>query len=83
MVPSDNLPLGKVGSLQLSFSGGKAVVALSLALPGGVAVDLQASDDAGALIDQLAAIVEKALPSTAAIDMAVFGVIKAAVQAIQ
>lgn len=77
-----DIAVGSEGKLALSFSGGKALVAFSAALPGGAAVSVNASDDAGALIDQLEAIVAKALPATAAIDPAIFAVIKSAVVAI-
>lgn len=77
-----DIALGSVGKLALSFSGGKALVAASATLPGGVALAFSASDDAGALIDQLEAIVAKAIPATAAIDPAIFAVIKSAVLSI-
>lgn len=78
-----DVALGSVGKLALSFTGGQAVVGANVALPGGVAISFSACDDAGALIDQLEGIVAKALPATAAIDPAIFAVIKSAVLAIK
>lgn len=75
--------IGTVGKLQLSFSGGKAQLTANATLPGGLTVAITVADDASALIDQLEAIVAKALPATAPVDPAIFGVIKAAVLAIQ
>lgn len=79
----EKIPLGSLGSLSLSFSGGKAVVSASAAVDGGaVSVGASVSCDAGALIDQLEQIVAKAIPSTAAIDPTIFAVIKSAVMSI-
>lgn len=78
-----DVALGTVGKLALSFSGGKAIVAATAVLPAGLNLNFSASDDAGALIDQLEAIVAKAIPATAAIDPAIFAVIKSAVVSIQ
>lgn len=80
----DDIKLGTVGALSLSFSGGKAVVSAQAAIDGSaVMVAASVTADAGAFIDQLEAIVAKALPSTAAIDPAIFAVIKDAVLAIK
>lgn len=74
-----DIALGTVGKLDLSFSGGKAVVGVTGALPGGLGVNIQITDDAGALIDQLEALVQKALPAGQAIEASVFAVIKSVV----
>lgn len=75
-----DIALGSIGKLALSFSGGKAIVSAQAAVDGGVlTVEASVTGDAGALIDQLEALVAKAIPATAALDPAIFGVIKQAV----
>ena len=76
----DDIKLGSLGDLVLSFSGGKASLTAKASVDGSaVAIEASVVCDAGVLIDQLEAIVAKALPSTAAFDPAVFAVIKSAV----
>lgn len=82
-VVEKDVDVGSVGKLSLSFSGGKASLVGSAALPGGLSIGVTVTDDAGALIDQLEQIVAKAVPSTAAIDPAIFAVIKQAVCSLQ
>jgi hypothetical protein len=77
-----DVALGSVGKLALTFSGGKAQVAVEVELPGGVSISVKVADDAGALIDQIKAAVEKAAPSSTPIDEAVFGLLKSAVVSI-
>lgn len=84
MVPSDDVKLGSVGDLVLAFSAGKASLSVSLAVPqAALTGSVSLSMDAGALVDALEAAVAKAVPATAAFDPAIFGVLKAAVLAIQ
>lgn len=78
-----DVQLGSLGKLVLSFSGGKASLSANVGLDSGVvAVGINVVGDAGLLIDQLEAIVAKAVPATAAIDPAIFAVIKQAVLSI-
>ncbi len=77
-----DVALGSVGTLALAFAAGKATLSVQIAVPGGLTATVQVVEDAGALIDLLSAALAKAVPATAAIDPAVFGVVKAAVQAI-
>lgn len=74
-----DVALGTVGKLALSFSGGKAIVGASAQLPAGLNLSFSASDDAGALIDQLEALVQKELPAGQAIEASVFAIIKSVV----
>ena len=78
-----DLKLGSLGDVVLSFSAGKASLTAKAAVDGS-AVSVQASVvcDAGFLIDQLEAIVAKAVPASAPFDPAIFAVIKSAVVAI-
>lgn len=79
-----DIALGSMGKLALAFAGGKATITASLSVDAGAfSADVALVGDAGALIDQLEALVAKAIPATAAIDPAVFAVIKSAVMAIQ
>lgn len=79
-----DVALGSVGTLKLSFSGGKAVVEADASVDAGaLTVGAKVVGDAGLLIDQLEAIVAKAIPASAPIDPAIFAVIKSAVMAIQ
>lgn len=81
---SDTIPVGSLGSVSLSFSGGKAVVSAQGGVDqGAVTISASIVADAGIFIDQLEAIVAKALPATAAIDPAIFAVIKQALLAVQ
>ena len=77
------IEIGKIGKLDLVFSGGKATISANVAVPGGLTAAISVSDDAGALIDLLESIVAKAVPATAPFDPAIFAVIKSAVIAIQ
>lgn len=79
-----DIKLGDAGKLVLSFSGGKAIISGQAAVDdGALSIGLSVTADAGMFIDQLEAIVAKALPLTASIDPIIFGAIKAAVLAIQ
>lgn len=79
----DTIGLGQVGSLKLSFSKGMALAQVSVGVPvAALNVGLSVQIDAGVLIDELKAAIEKAAPSTVAIDEAVFGILKSAVVAI-
>jgi hypothetical protein len=78
-----DIALGSAGKVSLSFSGGKAVVSAAASEDGGaVVINASVVADAGLFVDQLEAIVAKALPATAAIDPAIFAVIKSAVMSI-
>lgn len=75
-----DIALGSLGALDLSFSGGKAIVGVKASVDGGaLTVNLAVTADAGLFIDQLQAIVEKAVPVSAPFDPAIFAVIKSAV----
>jgi len=83
MVLQDNVNLGQVGSLNLSFSGGKANAVVNVGVPvAGLAVGLNLQIDAVSLIDELKSAIEKAAPSSLVIDEAIFAVLKSAVVAI-
>ena len=79
-----DIALGTAGKLELIISGGKATISAQAAADGGaLSVSASVVGDAGMLIDQLEAIVAKAVPATAPIDAAIFAAIKSAVMAIQ
>lgn len=83
-MPEKDIQVGSVGKLSLSFSGGKALVGFTGKIPGGVDLSFSASDDAGVLIDQIAAAVEKASPpGVVLIESTVFALMKSTVLAIK
>lgn len=77
-----DIKLGSVGEMKIAFSGGKATLSATVATEGGFSGSLTLTEDAGVLIDLIEKAVEKAIPSTAAIDPAIFAVIKAAVKSL-
>lgn len=74
-----DIKLGDAGDLDISLSGGKATLQVSVAAPG-AALTASASIvvDAGVLVDKLEAAVVKAFPAGAPIESAVFEVLKKA-----
>lgn len=83
-----DVKIGNVGDLDLSISGGKALVKVSVgaeSAAAGLAVkaELSASLDAGALVDKLFAAIEAASPAGAVpIEEGVKAIVKAAVLAV-
>lgn len=84
-----DVALGSVGSLAISFGGGKATVSLGVSAPANslgfsASANVSASEDAMALVDKLFAAIEAASPAGAVvIEESVKAVIKAAVAGIQ
>lgn len=79
-----DVALGKVGSLDLSFSGGKASVNVQVAVPeASLTSQVSIVVDAGALIDAVFVAIEKASPVGAKpIEESVKAIVKAAIVAL-
>jgi hypothetical protein len=80
----EDIKLGSFGDLVIGFSGGKVSLTATANVDGkAIAIGATVTADAGVFIDQLEAIVAKAIPASAPFDPAIFAVIKTAVLSIQ
>ncbi len=78
----DTIPVGKVGSLTLSFSGGKANIGFTAQLPGGLGTQVMITEDASVLLGLLGAELQKLLPAAAPVIAAVMAVLESTVNTI-
>lgn len=81
----DKIALGSVGSLDLSFAGGKAQISVTAAYgPAGASASLSITEDATGLVNLIFSAIEKASPAGAVpIEETVKQLILAAVTAIK